>query len=308
MTDEAKDIEEMLRFDPFEGQSEDDSGQKADSTDDESVSADGGGDAGSQQTEDDQQTQSEDSASADDDTAESGKSDESREQASGESEELAALKEQNRQLSLAVQGLQDQIQNMGKSAEDDSQSPSDDSVPEYSFTIPNEIVEGIADEDPAKRQAAVAGLVSGIGQTVHKTLREEMKQREDALRKELSQQSQDTSQRTSQVERIQQDYFGTFKEHDKEIVRPIVQTKAQEVMREWGVREWSIAVRDEIGRRVNQTLQASGVTFGGKQDDPPNPPKPNGGQAPHQRRSGASPAAQPGGANSPDDISQTLFG
>lgn len=325
MSDE-NDLEALLRFDPFEdkGGSADDGGDGSQQTAGEQTPApDGGGDAGSQQAGADGAGKSGDEAGASDDSASQQKPDESREpgkDAAGKDTaadaEKEALKEQVRQANTAVARMQqdlDELKKSGKPADDGgSGKPADEAIPSYDFEIPNDIVEGVVAEDTATRQAALRKLVAGMGHSFHTSIRQEVQQKLDAAKNEFQQTAEQTAGRQTQTQQIYTDYFGQYPKHDSEVVRPIVQTKAREVMREWNVQEWSVQVRDEIGRRVEQTLNGAGFVRadagGGQPPAQPSEGNGNAQQAPHMRRSGASPGGKPGGANSGDDIADTLFG
>lgn len=320
MTTTPDDIDELLRFDPFsKGEDDSDDGPtgdqpeaqaaegKASDEGGESPAADGG-DAGSEPADAGDAGKPKDSATADDGTAQPAKPDESRDPASGESEAVTALQEQLRQSQVQIANLTTQLQTMQQqqpTAKPDDSDKGGDDIPQYSFEIPTHIAEGIADEDPSNRAKAIQQLVMGLGQTIHKTVREEFDGKMKAAMQEFSQTAESQTQRTTQAERIKKDYFGKFSHHDTDVIRPVVQQVSADVMREWGVAEWSERVRDEIGKRVDGKLQQAGLIVG--QPTPPAPPKPPAKQ-PHQRRAGSSPGAGSSGPNTPQDISSTLFG
>lgn len=311
-----KDINEILNYDPFEEDNSDDgsddsSGQHAQDDGGKQPQADGGGDAGSQETDEESQGGSEDSAGADDGSDSSQKSSQSHDPAE---ERIKALEEQLRQATAALQNLQqgkeggkEQDQGQGSDSDADSQPE----IPSYEFQIPQAISDGIMADDPQQRSAALAQLVKGIGVEVHARVRQEF---DDKLRKTVEyQQSQQQTQtqeqqRQQQQEEIRRDYFNTYKNHDSDIIRPVVQRKASEVFQEWNVQTWTPTVRDEIARRVENELRNAG--FGGQ----PAPAQQSNGQdqspPPHQRKGGSRPRA-PAGApepNSMQDIESTLFG
>lgn len=327
MTNEAeKDINEILAYDPFAEQepappatddkSVDDSGKQVSPEDDggSKPPADSGGDAGSKGAEGESQKPPEDSAGADDGTGSPQKPAESHDPAE---ERIKALEEQLRQTSVALQNLQqgkegqEPEKDAGKKPE--SEADSQPEIPSYEFQIPPQISEGIQSDDPQQRATALAQLVRGIGVEVHARVRQEF---DDKLRKTVEyqqtqqQQVQTQEQQKSQQEEIRKDYFSAYKNHDSDIIRPVVQRKAGEVFKEWNVQTWTPNVRDEIARRVETELRQSGFTAAGGND---NGPKPNGhdpNPPPHQRKSGARPGGSGGPAepNSVQDIESTLFG
>jgi hypothetical protein len=317
MSESAKDIEELFRFDPFTDDGSDDSGYDAAAPssgkelDDEY--ADGAGDAGSQQADTDDSGKSEDAAAAAEGAEDQQKPDESGEPAAGKGkdekdEELENLKEQLRQQSAQMQELQKQLSSKDEGQQEEA-GKQDDTVPSYQFQIPDQIVNGLASEDENERRNAVSALVSGIGQSVHAQMQQQFREEMEKRIQRFQQESSQTSEQTTQAERIKQDYFGQYPRHDNDLIRPLVRTKSQEVLKEWGVREWTPRVRDEIAKRVDADLRKAG--FSGEPADSGKETQQRGNGAaapPHMRRSGARPAGSAGGPNSSHDIENTLFG
>lgn len=321
MATEAEDLETLFRYDPFE-ESGDEQQDGNEANNEQEAQADGGGDAGSEQADQGKEDKSGDEASASEDASASEKPDESRGPAE-EDDEKTALKEQIRQQQAAVREMQEELKKLrgddSQQQGDQNQSewraanqPEDDPVPDYLFDIPSNIVEGLAAEEPQQRKQALQQLVRGLGMEVHARVREDMNKRIQNVRSEAQQTQQETQQQ-SQVENIRKDYFGQYPKHDSDLIRPVVNRKAQEVFNEWGVREWTQNVRDEIGKRVDRELRTAGFQGEQAQDqgqDQQGADKPNGqGGQPHMRRSGARPSGTAhGGPNSSDDIESTLFG
>ena len=322
-------VEELLRFDPFnnpdegegEGGGNNAAGAGGDNNDEPPANngrqqpseSDGAGEAGGQHAEGDDGGKPEDSAAADDGSQQPPKHGKSGEPDKGNAE-VEALKEQIRQQGILIQNMQQQQAasqgQQGQGGQQAGQQEQNDPVPDYTLSIPHEIVEGLADDDSSKRSQALQMLVAGIGKTVHQTVRQEFQQKLDAAKQSISQENQQRQGQQSQTQQITTDYFGKYPTHGSQLLRPIVQQKAQEVMAEWNVQQWSPEVRDEIARRVDRTVQEAGFQTGQQQQPSNGGQRQNGQRAPHMRRGGASPAGkqESGGPNSQADIHDTLFG
>lgn len=295
--DDQPDIDELLRFDPFEQESDD------------SESAEGAGDAGSEQAEAQTQEQPEDSGQ-DDGVESEQKPSESGEPAEGEDEKISRLEEQLRQANAAIQEMESKIgqtQEQGQSSA--SESEQSDEVPSYQFQIPQEIADAVASENTEDRQRGLNMLVDGIGRSVHQRLQEQFRKELEQRVEEVKQTQASQQQNETQADQIRKDYFGQNPDHDSDLIRPVVRSKSQEVMQEWGVRQWTSRVRDEIAKRVNNELRNAGFQKAGQDQQASQ-------QADQQARSTSQdrPPAQrkgnsrPAGSSAGSDIEQTLFG
>lgn len=197
---------------------------------------------------------------------------------------------------------------------------------DYAIQLHDNMVAGLASEDPAVRKANMEALVRGVAKIVHKEV-------VTAYRKDLDRQIVPRVQRTLAAQReqeaIRSDYFGTYPHHQQ--FSSLVAQVTQQVFAETGAQGWNADVRDRIGARVQSFIQAAvggtaplpatamvpPVAHGAPSVAPaagpvPTPSASSAPKPPHVFGGAASPAmapVPPGGEppNSPGSIYSTLF-
>ena len=143
----------------------------------------------------------------------------------------------------------------------------------YVYNIPDGLDTALVSDDPATRKTALASLVQGTSQTIH---REVVK----AMRAEFGRvvpsivQNMITQHRTQQ--NVAQDFYGTYKEFANPVFRPLVQQVALQIVREKGASGWTPDLRDAIGARMREVLQSAGFAAGAQPVQPQLPQAPVG--------------------------------
>lgn len=143
----------------------------------------------------------------------------------------------------------------------------------YVYNIPDGLDTALVSDDPATRKTALASLVQGTSQTIH---REVVK----AMRAEFGRvvptivQNMISQHRTQQ--NVAQDFYGTYKEFANPVFRPLVQQVAMQIVRETGAAGWTPDLRDKIGQRMREVLQSAGFAAGQQPVQPQLPQAPIG--------------------------------
>lgn len=200
----------------------------------------------------------------------------SQEPAASEKSELDSLREELRQSQNLLAELQGQFIKQGQGQKEPSEKPQEaPKIPDYMFQIPDEIANGVYSDDPSERKAALANLVSGIGQSVHQTLMAEFENKLSSVQKELPERMSQTVEAQNLREQIRQDFYGNYKELDRPELYPLVKHFTGQVMAEGKYKSWGPALRDEIGKRTKAYLESFGA--------PKAQPKPPAMTAPQSR-------------------------
>jgi hypothetical protein len=167
-------------------------------------------------------------------------------------------------------------------------APAEPELPthQYQMTIPDGLDTALISDDPAVRKQAIGALVQGTAQTVH---REVVKSMRAEFARVLPNIIQTHITQSRQQSAVAQDFYGTFPQYAHPAFKPIVVQLAQQVAQETGARTWSVELRNKVGERLGQLIQAvSGqqIPNGGQPPAVPGPQLPPRGPA----------AINPGGA------------
>jgi hypothetical protein len=149
-------------------------------------------------------------------------------------------------------------------------------TPAYNYNIPDAWVEGLNSEDPNVRKTSLSTLLQGVSQVVHReTIQQVRKEMQEHFTSQIPSQVQQVLQVRDFNQRVEADYYGKFGAHAN--FRPLVAQLTKQVFDETGAQGWSPEIRDTIGARVQNYLQAA---FVGMQGSGPAPMVPAGVQAP----------------------------
>lgn len=129
-----------------------------------------------------------------------------------------------------------------------------ETVPEYNFDIPDQLVNMMASEDPAERKQAMASLVRGVSQTIHQQLTETIKGVRDSVPQSIGQAIQ--MQELSRT--VNTDFYGKYPTLNTDQMRPIVKSTAEALMKQdiaMGIQpQWTPQFMERVGVAVNQLL------------------------------------------------------
>ena len=165
------------------------------------------------------------------------------------------------QLTATVQALQAQVQQPQAQVPGSQPAPAVPAQPdasEYALTVPNQVIEAIFSEDQGQASNGLNHLVSSLAKTIHQNVRKEMMEKvvPEIVQSRLSQYEAQLNS-TNEVQRIEQDYYGTFPAH---------KTHAQIVAQENALLQsmypghaWDEAYRNSLGARVAARLQVASV-------------------------------------------------
>ena len=125
----------------------------------------------------------------------------------------------------------------------------------YQFNIPEGLDTALVSDDPATRRTALQALIQGTSRTVHTEVVKSMRQEFARILPQIVN-SMITQSRSQQ--NVAQDFYGKYTQFANPIFRPLVQQIGMQVARERGAQGWTPELRDAIGERVLQVLQAAG--------------------------------------------------
>jgi len=166
---------------------------------------------------------------------------------SGPSEREKLLTEQNELLRAQMQT----IAMAQKPVTADAKAQPEDNIPAYQFNVTDDYINAIRDDDPQVVRAALQGIMTGVARATHIEMQKEYKAHtQSAIAGYVNRHTEVTKIQTD----VQSDYYGNFPQHNKPAIRAMVVAIGQNVMSEMGANAWSPELRNEIGKRVNETL------------------------------------------------------
>lgn len=166
--------------------------------------------------------------------------------------ELELLKQQNADLQRKFDALTESL----TKAPPQQQQQQQQAGPERTFNIgiPDELIAGMASEDPIQRRNATQVLVNGVGDMIYAKVMKEVREFVPQAARGIV---QTTHQEAEQHNQIQTDFYGKYPEFAKPELRIVVYSVANAVAKELGAREWSPALRDAIAARMKSIYPAS---------------------------------------------------
>ena len=176
----------------------------------------------------------------------------------------------------------------------------------YNFQVPDQLMEMIDSENPTQRRAGISALVTSLARVVHGEVRKEFTARLEDVSKGIPRtieshvDARTTAEQTQRA--VETDFYGTYKELNRPELKPLIVSTAARIMASTGAKDWSPALRDQIGTEVRAILRASSGLAGA-------PAAPGNGQVarpPKQRGTTTRPPAGPGGLEG--EIDDLLFG
>lgn len=112
----------------------------------------------------------------------------------------------------------------------------------------------MASEDVNERMQGVTTLVNGIGEMVHETVMNEVRQLMESVRTEVPQQIQATAREREQSQALFNDFYGKYPMLNNPRLYGIVTATAAELAQQMGVNGWTPEFRDRLGQEVLKTL------------------------------------------------------
>lgn len=204
--------------------------------------------------------------------------------------ELAALRSQVEALTAAIKGAQPQPSH--EAANKDKDTPAQPQVVPIPVQLPQQLLQDIFGEDPAKAfegmNALVSNLATGLNHRFTMMLRESESRMDQRFAGQEQASTQRANERTAAEHRA--NYFKAFPDHNKPVIHPLVAQAAAELAAADPNRAWDEDFQNSVGARVNEML----MEIGGKQPAPARPAP----MLPESNRSVAD--------TSPDIISETF--
>lgn len=160
-------------------------------------------------------------------------------------------------------------------------APAEDDLPAYEVDIPDQLLSGLASENPAERKVATAHLVKGVGRLIHKTVREDFAKAIPNIINHYIRQYD--AQRS-----IFEDFYGQHKDLNRPELRQDVVTAVGLMMQTGKYRGWSPELRDAVAQHVRT---ARGIPAPGTPAPAPAAAPTPAPAAPHVFTPGARPSA-----------------
>lgn len=305
--------EEALRFDPFEAfAQEGDAGTKG-TSDDEGAGQQTGEEEGGGETPGGEQPPEEPAAATGREATQPPPPNDEVAQLRRHIANLESRLSQNlapQQPQMPQQAPQGQQGRSAQPARDEGPSEQE-LLARYNFQLPPQLMEAIRSDEPGVANQAMTQLVAGIGASVHRNVEQRA---QELIQRALTQYvphliNQTVGQRET-ARSVNEDFYGKYKDLNHPELRGVVVSTAAQVARELGINSWNAQLRDETAKRVYALLnrEMPGTT------PAPNPnPQPTATAKPGRKPAMTGPArsrpqAAPAGDNSPEAVSDTLFG
>lgn len=166
--------------------------------------------------------------------------------------QVSALIAQNAQLQQQMQQgtSPQQAPNTATGVPQEQVDPEIAALQTYNLAIPDEVAGYIFDEDPVKARQGLTHLINSLGRVVHERA---IKHAERLVQQQLSQHTE-TQQISAEQQRMQDDYYSNFKDHNDPGIRIIVAQEAQRLWQEQPTLVWDETARNTLGARVNARL------------------------------------------------------
>lgn len=194
-------------------------------------------------------------------------------------------------------GQQPQGQDQGQQQQQEGQPQ----LQGYSYEIPDQVIDGLASDDPGTRKAALNGVLAGASEIVHQKVMNAVK---TYMNESVAQTIQQTQGQYQQAQGQYQDFYQTFPDLNKPMLRGFVKEAATEVVREMEqngtYRGYNEHVRNAIGQRARDKVQTLIQDFSGGNGNGAAAPNPPAAAAP-----GAG-TPSPAGARAPRQLGPTM--
>lgn len=151
-----------------------------------------------------------------------------------------------------LQEIRDLLASQTKSAQTEQPAAS---VPKYNLAMPPQVVQALRSEDEKEFALGMHAVINGIANRIWQDVTQHL---QTEFAPAIVQQAQvQTTQRT-ELQRMNQDFFGTHKSLDNDLLRPLVQQAGALVLRARAAQgqslDWSTELRDAIADEVYKVV------------------------------------------------------
>lgn len=126
--------------------------------------------------------------------------------------------------------------------------------PAFGFNIPDPLVAALSSQDPVEFKQGLGAFAQGVAQVVF----EQTIAYQDSLYKpqleSLPSLMLQAVQQMQHNKSVEQDFYGTYKELDNPMLRPVVKQVATQVASELGKSAWDAELRDATAKRVKELM------------------------------------------------------
>ena len=184
----------------------------------------------------------------------------------------------------------------------------EEALKQYDFNIPAQLAQLINSENPEERMKGISMLSGGLARAVHTGVVNFLQKRFDAVPTQINQ----ALQQYGEMQRIKQDFYGTYTVLNKPEYYPWIQSVAQQVWRETSATAWTPDLRDKIADRIATTWGIKREQLKGAGPATPQPlavvtPTPPADLGGGSRPGGGINSGTPD-PNSPQAVEDALFG
>lgn len=141
-----------------------------------------------------------------------------------------------------------------------------DTIPEYNFTIPDQLIEVLTTDDVGKFKTGVTALAKGIATAVHAQMMAHMDTRYNPRFESIPQTIAKAMQAIEQHRTVESDFYGTYPELNNPALRNFVKTTGEAVAKKMGKKAWDAELRDAIAAEVKGVIAAAAGSARNGQD------------------------------------------
>jgi hypothetical protein len=166
--------------------------------------------------------------------------------------ELAALRQRYDALEQRVGQAQPPQQSQVQQPQQQEQ------IPDYNFTIPPQITEALAHENPVIRGQALGAVIKATAQTVHRAVVAQVTQEIAKLRESVPQLAHGVVHSTQIQRTVYDDFYGKYPEYNNPAIYSVVANTLQTILREkpqYQAGGWTPQLRDEVAARLKTLIQ-----------------------------------------------------
>lgn len=213
--------------------------------------------------------------------------------------QVQALTAHIAQLQSGAQGVGQQAPQQGQGDQQPQQHP----LMDYRLAMPDDVANAVFNEDPGVARQGLTHVINAVGKEIHARV---IRHVDELMSQKLQSYGQQSQQQTQQ-ERMRQEYFAAFPQHNDPATQLIVAQEAQVI---WGANPatpWDENSKNALGARVNARLGLAPVQPQQQQSGQTAPPQQGQPVPTPAAQLGASPRPQANpGDNDANFIEQVL--
>lgn len=128
--------------------------------------------------------------------------------------------------------------------------PPKDTMPEYRYNFPQDVMKGFGSQDPNEVHAALQTYTHLVAREIHSRIRDEFNQSFQRMAAYMPQMIKQHYEQQTQQQQIRNDLYGTYKDLDRPELQDLVLKVALGVAQRDGHQAWNPTLRDTVAREV----------------------------------------------------------